>query len=86
MWAYRSDRIGVVPDRFDGHHVSAVRQERWEWLEPHPTDMPILNEAGVAAYPPELIAGRLAREHITMASVLTGAAYSSAPRTVTGQR
>lgn len=28
MWAYRSGRTGVVPDRFDRHHVSAVRQER----------------------------------------------------------
>jgi len=40
MWAYRSERLGVVPDRFAGHHVSAARQERWDQLEPHPTDMP----------------------------------------------
>lgn len=28
MWAYRSERVGVVPERFSGHHVSAVRQEQ----------------------------------------------------------
>jgi hypothetical protein len=26
-----------IPDQFAGHHVSAVRQERWDRLEPHPT-------------------------------------------------
>ena len=30
---------------------------QWDRLEPHPTDMPILNDAGAAAYPGELIAG-----------------------------
>jgi len=86
MWAYRSEHTGVVPDRFDGHHVSAVRQERWNRLEPHPTDMPILNDAGVAAYPPEVLAGRLAREQITMASLLTGEAFGPLPRAVAGRR
>lgn len=66
----------MVPDRFAGHHVGAVRQERWDRLEPHPTDMPILNDAGVAGYRREAIAGRLAREQITMASLLTGEAFS----------
>jgi hypothetical protein len=37
--------------------------------------MPILNEAGAAAYPRDLIAGRLAREQITMTSLLTGEAF-----------
>ena len=36
--------------------------------------MPILNEAGAAAYPRELIAG-LAREQITMTCLLTGEAF-----------
>lgn len=76
MWAYRSECVGVVPDRFAGHHVGAVRQERWDRLEPHPTDMPILNDAEVAGYRREVIAGRLAREQITMASLLTGEAFS----------
>ena len=44
-------------------------------LEPHPTDMPILNDAGAAAYPGELIAGRLARERIAMTNLLTGETF-----------
>lgn len=86
MWAYRGERTGVVPDRFGGHHVGAVRQERWDRLEPHPTDMPILNDAGAAAYPGELIAGRLAREQIAMTNLLTGETFGrpTVPRPVTG--
>jgi 8-oxo-dGTP diphosphatase len=82
MWAYRSQQTGRVPERFAGHHVSAVRQERWDRLEPHPTDMPILNDAGVAAYPHEVIAGRLAAEQITMTSLLTGEAFAHSPGAV----
>jgi hypothetical protein len=37
--------------------------------------MPILNDAGAAAYPRELITERLAREQITMTSLLTGEAF-----------
>jgi ADP-ribose pyrophosphatase YjhB (NUDIX family) len=59
MWAYRGERPGVGGGR----------------LEPHPTDMPILNDAGAAAYPRDLIAARLTREHITMTSLLTGEAF-----------
>jgi 8-oxo-dGTP diphosphatase len=83
MWAFRSERAGVIPDRFAGHHVSAVRQERWDRLEPHPTDMPILNNASAAAYPRELIADRLAREQIGMSSLLTGEAFGLPPAVVT---
>jgi hypothetical protein len=36
--------------------------------------MPILNDAGAAACPRDLITERLAREHITMTSLLTGQA------------
>ncbi len=79
MWAYRSQVIGRVPDRFDGHHVTAVRQERWDRLEPHPTDMPILNDAGAAAYPRALIEDRLAREQIMMSNLLTGETSGLAP-------
>ena len=86
MWAYRSERVGVVPERFDGHHVSAVRQERWDRLEPHPTDMPILNDAGAAAYPRELIADRLAREQIAMSSLLTGEAFGPQPAAMAARR
>jgi ADP-ribose pyrophosphatase YjhB (NUDIX family) len=82
VWAYRSQQVGLVPERFDGHHVSGVRQERWDQLEPHPTDMPILNDAGVAVYPRELIVGQLAAEQITMTSLLTGEAFGPPPRAV----
>ena len=37
--------------------------------------MPILNDAGAAAYPGELIAGRLARERIAMTNLLTGETF-----------
>jgi 8-oxo-dGTP diphosphatase len=84
MWAYRSE-AGRVPERFAGHHVSAVRQERWDRLEPHPTDMPILNDAGVAAYPRQMITDRLARERITMASLLTGEVFGP-PRAAVAAR
>ena len=80
MWAYRGERTATVPDRFAGHHVGAVRQERWDRLEPHPTDMPILNDAGAAAYPRELIAARLAREQIAMTSLLTGQSFGQPPQ------
>ena len=72
--------------RFAGHHVSAVRQERWDRLEPHPTDMPILNDAGAAAYPREVIADRLAREQIAMASLLTGEAFGPLTGMVAARR
>jgi 8-oxo-dGTP diphosphatase len=85
MWAYRSE-VGLVPERFAGHHVSAVRQERWDRLEPHPTDMPILNDAGAAAYPRGMIADRLAREQITMTSLLTGETFGPVPDAVTTRR
>ena len=75
MWAYRSQRTATVPDGFAGHHVGGVRQERWDRLEPHPTDMPILNDAGASAYPRELIAGLLGREQISMTSLLTGQSF-----------
>jgi 8-oxo-dGTP pyrophosphatase MutT (NUDIX family) len=77
MWAYRS-QVARIPDRFAGHHVTGVRQCRWDAMEPHPTDMPILNDAGVAAYPRAVIEDRLAGERIMMASVLTGETFGGA--------
>ena len=75
MWAYRGQRIATVPPGFAGHHVGGVRQERWDRLEPHPTDMPILNDAGAAAYSHELITERLACERVSMTSLLTGQSF-----------
>jgi hypothetical protein len=47
-------------------------------VEPHPTDMPILNDAAVAAYPRELIEDRMTREGIVMANMLTGETFGRA--------
>jgi hypothetical protein len=68
---------GSLPSgRHNGtHHVASVRQARWDEVEPHPTDMPILNDAGAGAYPRGLIEDRMAREGICMANVLTGEAF-----------
>ena len=63
-----------------------MRQEQWDRLEPHPTDMPILNDAGVAAYPRELIADRLVREQIAMSSLLTGESFGPLPSVVVARR
>lgn len=57
-----------------------MRQERWDRLQPHPTDMPILNDVGVAAYSREVIADALAAEQMTMTSLLTGEAFGPPPR------
>ena len=86
MWAYRGERTGVISDGFAGHHVGGVRQERWDRLELHPTDMPILNDAGAAAYPRELIDDRLAGEQITMTSLLTGQSFGQPPRVTPTRR
>jgi 8-oxo-dGTP diphosphatase len=79
MWAYRSRNTGLVPARFTGHHVGEVIQARWDELEPHPTDMPILNDAGVSAYPRELIEDRMTRDGIRMTNVLTGETFGRTP-------
>jgi 8-oxo-dGTP diphosphatase len=71
MWAYRSRNTGRIPPEFNGHHVGGVVQASWDELEPHPTDMPILNDAGAAAYPWELIEDRMARDGICMTNLLT---------------
>jgi ADP-ribose pyrophosphatase YjhB (NUDIX family) len=78
MWAYRSRGAGRIPARFSGHHVAGVRQARWDEVEPHPTDMPILNDARAAAYPRELIEDRMTREGICMVNVLTGETFGAA--------
>jgi len=78
MWAYRSRATAQVPERFSGHHVAGVMQARWDEVEPHPTDMPILNDAAAAAYPRELIEDRMTRQGIVMANVLTGETFGRA--------
>lgn len=75
MWAYRSKQVGHVPAGFRGHHVAGVRQMPWAAVEPHPTDMPILNDAGVAAYGRELIDERMRRAGIGMTNLLNGESF-----------
>lgn len=86
MWAYRSQCAGQVPAEFFGHHLGTVRQERWDRIEPHPTDMPILNDAGAADYPRELIEDRLAKRNATMTNLLTGAVYGTYDRHIPADR
>ncbi|XVS60893.1 NUDIX hydrolase [Actinosynnema sp. CA-299493] len=66
MYVFRAEAAVAVPTGFSGHHVSDVRQARWTDLAPHPTDMQILNDAGVADYPQSRIDAELARDGITM--------------------
>ncbi|MGH3925210.1 MAG: hypothetical protein ACRDTT_20510 [Pseudonocardiaceae bacterium] len=70
----------VVPEGFTGHHVSAVRQTRWSEIRPHPTDMQILNDAGVADYPQADIDAELAGAGIVMTRHLAN--LLAAPRGV----
>lgn len=84
IWAFRSEHAEPAGGRFRGHHVSGVRQERWDRLEPHPTDMPILNDAGLAAYPQGLIEDRLAAAGISMTNLLTEESFGPAARPAAG--
>lgn len=79
VWAYRSEQAVAIPAGFHGHHVTGVQQVPWNAVEPHPTDMPILNEAGAASYPRELIEDRLQRHGITMTNVLNGSCFGPEP-------
>lgn len=77
VWAYRSQNVAQVPAGFRGHHVADVQQARWNALEPHPTDLPILNDAGVAAYRRELIEDRMAGAGIVMTNLLNEQVYGA---------
>jgi 8-oxo-dGTP diphosphatase len=71
MYVFLANEPAMVPDGFCGHHVTAVRQMRPSEVRPHPTDMRILNDAGVAGYPEGEIEAALAGEGITMTGHLT---------------
>jgi hypothetical protein len=47
--------------------------------------MPILNDAGAAAYPRELIEGRMAHEGISMANLLDGQVFGAVAARAGGQ-
>jgi 8-oxo-dGTP diphosphatase len=71
MYVFLTKEPALIPDGFAGHHVSAVQQMRPSQVRPHPTDMQILNDAGVADYPQADIDAELARDGIVMTSYLT---------------
>lgn len=77
MWAYRSKDVARVPPGFSGHRVAGVRQVAWTEVDPHPTDMPILNDAGVGAYPRALIEERMRSAGIVMTNLLSGDVYGT---------
>jgi 8-oxo-dGTP diphosphatase len=86
IWAYRSKSVVQVPTDFAGHHVSDVAQVRWDALEPHPTDMPILNDASAAAYARELIEDLMRREGIVMTNLLNGEVFGAVGSPITGRQ
>ncbi|MEV5747117.1 NUDIX domain-containing protein [Actinoallomurus sp. NPDC052308] len=77
IWAHRSKHVLQVPEDFQGHHVTGVQQVPWNAVEPHPTDMPILNDAGAAAYARELIDDRMRRAGIVMTNLLNGETFGA---------
>ncbi|MGQ0776602.1 MAG: NUDIX hydrolase [Pseudonocardiales bacterium] len=72
MYVFLVHEPVVVPEGFSGHHVSVVGQMRWSEVRPHPTDMQILNDAGVADYPHADVEAELASAGIVMTSHLAG--------------
>lgn len=70
MYVFLADQPALVPDGFAGHHVTAVQQMRPSEVRPHPTDMLILNDAGVADYPQADVDAELARDGIVMTRYL----------------
>lgn len=72
MYVFLAHEPAVVPDGFTGHHVSAVRQMRLSEVRPHPTDMQILNDAGVGDYPQADVDAELAGAGIVMTCHLAG--------------
>jgi 8-oxo-dGTP diphosphatase len=66
LYVFLADTPVAAPTGFTGHHISEVRQTRWNNLRPHPTDMQILNDASMAKYPQADITSELARDGITM--------------------
>lgn len=73
MFAFLAEGTAMVPDGFDGHNVGGVRQERPGRLQPHPTVMRILRDAGMADYGAAEIDAALAAEGISMTCYPVGA-------------
>lgn len=85
MYVFLADAPVAVPSGFSGHHVSEVRQVRWDELRPHPTDMRILNDAGVAGYPEAEIEAELAGGGIVMTGYHTASRWLRSERLPAGR-
>ncbi|GLU47048.1 NUDIX hydrolase [Nocardiopsis ansamitocini] len=68
LHVYRALEPCVVPEDFvlDPMEVSEISQVPPGEILPHPTDMLILNDAGLSAYEPDLIQRLLTAEGVTM--------------------
>jgi 8-oxo-dGTP diphosphatase len=66
MFAFLAD--GGVRTGVGGHHVDAVIEAAVDAVEPHPTVMRILNDAGIGRYDQAMIDAGLRRDGIEMAS------------------
>lgn len=81
MHVFRANEVAIVPAGFDGHHVGEVRQMHPSEVLPHPTDMQIMNDAGVSSYAQSEIDSLLAQEQVTMTPhLLKQGAWVSQPR------
>ncbi|SCL35997.1 NUDIX hydrolase [Micromonospora aurantiaca (nom. illeg.)] len=75
MFAFRSGT--AIQVTAGGHHVDGVLQAAVDDVQPHPTVMQILNDAGVARYPARDIKAGLYRDGILMRGHLTASAGTS---------
>ncbi|MFI6163123.1 NUDIX hydrolase [Micromonospora haikouensis] len=69
MFAFRAETATRVAD--GGHHVDGVIQASVDEVQPHPTVMRILNDAGVGRYTAQDIEEGLRRDGILMRGHLT---------------
>ncbi|SCE79196.1 8-oxo-dGTP diphosphatase [Micromonospora marina] len=71
MFAFRAGTATRVTG--GGHHVDGVLQASVDEVQPHPTVMQILNDAGVASYPARDIEQAMRRDGILMCGHLAAA-------------
>lgn len=71
MHVYRALRACTVPEGFapDPAEVAGISQVHARDILPHPTDMVVLNDAGLADYDPALVRRLLAADSVEMAPV-----------------
>ncbi len=73
MMTFRFESDLGVPENFEGHNVDGIMWSNPENIELHPTDMRILNDAGVTDFSEEEILSALEKDGITMNSYGNGA-------------